>query len=55
MKQNIIAVGLKASAGLAFCQTLKTHPLNVVLCDHTYYDDYTGRNEDNEKEEVDTQ
>ena len=55
MKQNIIAVGLKASAGLTFCQAPKAHALRVVICGHTYFDDYTGRNEDNEKEEVDTQ
>ncbi|MGD1716084.1 hypothetical protein [Dapis sp. BLCC M172] len=60
MKQNIIALGLIASAGLTFFHVPKANAWNLVLSNQTGIEesqilakDYTGQGEDGE-EEVDT-
>lgn len=59
MKQNIIALGLIASAGLTFCQVPKANawnlrPSNETTIEETQVISYTGNNEDNEEEDVKT-
>ncbi|MGD1805343.1 hypothetical protein ACP6PL_07860 [Dapis sp. BLCC M126] len=61
MKQNIIALGLIASAGLTFCHVPKANAWNFGLSNKTTIEesqilakDYTSNDEDGEREEVDT-
>ena len=59
MKQNIIALGLIASAGLTFFHVPKTNAGNLGLSNKTTIEEsqvisYTGNNEDNEEEDVKT-
>ncbi|NEN92379.1 MAG: hypothetical protein F6K48_27155 [Okeania sp. SIO3H1] len=58
MKQNIIALGLIASAGLTFCHVPKANAWNFGLSNETTIEEsqtisYTGNNEE-DTEEVDT-
>ncbi|NES70382.1 MAG: hypothetical protein F6K24_36800 [Okeania sp. SIO2D1] len=60
MKQNIIALGLIASAGLTFCHLPKANAWNFGLSNDTRIEDsqilakdYTGNGEE-DREEVDT-
>ncbi|MDJ0519141.1 MAG: hypothetical protein QNJ74_23750 [Trichodesmium sp. MO_231.B1] len=59
MKQNIIALGLIASAGLTFSQIPKANAWNLVLSNETTIEEsqvisYTANDDDGEREEVDT-
>ncbi len=55
MKQNIIALGLIASAGLMFCQIPKAaawnlRPSNETTIEESQVISYEGTNEDGERE-----
>ncbi|MEM1168749.1 MAG: hypothetical protein AAGJ08_06615 [Cyanobacteria bacterium P01_H01_bin.35] len=57
MKQNIIALGLIASAGLTFCHVTKANAWNFRPSNETTIEesqilakDYTGQSEDGEEE-----
>ncbi len=61
MKQNIIALGLIASAGLTFCHAPKANAWNFRPSNETSIEesqilakDYTGNDEDGNTEEIET-
>ncbi len=60
MKQNIIALGLIASAGLTFCHVPKANAWSFGLSNETTIEEsqkisYEGNDEDGNKENVDTE
>ncbi len=59
MKQNIIVLGLIASAGLTFCHAPKANAWSFGLSNETTIEEsqtisYTGKDEDGEDEQVET-